>query len=428
MLNKGIGRTFYRTPTFAEFPKSEYEARVKKAYDLMKAEEIDALLLWDEENIRYFTGFNSTHWRSKSIQPAVAILVQGQAPVLVVPEFFRGVSEATTYVDDIRGQERFDHIPNLRALPREVAAVLSEMSCATKRIGIEDGDVANMYIPRPVRDIDTLRAALPKATFVGAAHIIWACRVIKSDLEVDAIRRAWALTAEAFAEFVERFELGMSEREAGALLYAAIVRRGLTMGGMYFVGDPSRYPMIDSHPSFEGVPMRRGSHVVVECGGVYKGYHGSVGRCLEIGPISDEKLEFIEAVEAGQDGALASLRHGVKAQDVIAAAAAALAKKGFKPTGFVGHSIGLTGHEPPDLTDTQTMLVQKGMVLAVEVWIYEITGFTRGGRLTAEASASRKNLGQFGMEEVVLVTDDGYEMLPAFPREIRMIPRSLGNA
>ena len=423
MLVQKEKRTFYPTPRFADFPQSEFDRRLTKVRQLLRDDDIAALVLWDEENVRYFTGFNSTHWKSKSVQPAVAVITPEHDPVLIVPEFFRGMAEATTYIMDIRGQERCHHIPTLRSLPTEVAAVLKELGCASGRIGIEDGDVANMYIPRPIRDIDRFRSDLPDATFIGGADAIWECRMIKSELEVDALRKACALTAEAFAEFVECFKMGMSEREAGSLLYSAIIRRGLGMGGMYFVGDPSRYPMIDSHPSFEGVPMSRGSHLVVECGGIYKGYHGSVGRCLEIGSLTDDKIELIEAVEAGQDAALAALRHGAKAKDIIGAAAEALAERNYKPTGFVGHSIGLTGHEPPDLTDSQTMRIEKGMVLAIEVWIYEIPGFTRGGRSNQQAGEARKNLGQFGMEEVVLVTDDGYEMLPAFPREIRTIPR-----
>lgn len=423
MLVRKDSRVFYRNPSFADFPRGEYDCRLEKVRTLMQENQIDVLVLWDEHNVRYFSGFNSTHWKSKSIQPAVLVLPLEHAPILIIPEFFRGMTESTSYVRDIRGQERCHHIPTLRGLPREVARVIEEIGCERSRIGLEDGDVANMYIPRPPSDIDLFRAELPNATFVSAANIIWECRMIKSELEVDALRTACALTAEAFSEFVENFQLGMSEREAGTLLYTAIVKRGLQMGGMYFVGDPSRYPMIDSHPSFEGVPMSRGSHVVIECGGCYKGYHGSVGRCLEIGPISDEKWEFINAVEYGQDAALAAVRDGVKAQDVIGVVAEALAEKGFKPTGFVGHSIGLTGHEPPDITDSQLMLIRKGMVLAIEVWIYELTGFTRGGRIDVKPSEKRKNLGQFGMEEVVVVTDDGYEMLPTFPREIRSIPR-----
>jgi D-alanyl-D-alanine dipeptidase len=423
MLNEKPRGTFYSRPGFADFPESEYERRVSQARHSMAEKRVDALVLWDEHNIRYFCGFHSQHWGAKSIQPAVLVLPLEHDPVLIVPEFFRGMAEATSYVADIRGQDRPHHIASLRALPREVAKIVTNLGGGKKRIGLEDGAVAGMYIPRSISDIDLFRAELPGVTFVPAAEIIWECRTIKSGHEIEALKTACALTAEGFSEFVENFHLGMSEREAGTLLYTAIIKRGLQMGGMYFVGDPSRYPMIDSYPSFEGVPISRGSHLVIECGGAHKGYHGSVGRCLEIGPITEQKWEFIHAVEYGQDAALSALRDGVAAQDIIAAAAAALAEKGFKPTGFVGHGIGLTGHEPPDLTDAQTMPIRKGMVLAIEVWIYDVKGITRGGRLNAAPGAGCTNLGQFGMEEVVVVTENGYEMLPTFPREIRCIPR-----
>jgi len=424
MLNEKMRGTFYPSPSFGDFPESEYARRLTTVRVAMEDKKVDVLVLWDEHNIRYFCGFNSQHWSAKSIQPAVLILPLARDPVLIVPEFFRGMAEATSCVVDIRGQDRPHHTVSLRNLPREVADVVVSLGYEKKRIGLEDGAVAGMYIPRPISDIDVFRAQLPHATFAPAAEIIWECRTVKSGYEIEALKTACALTAEGFSEFAENFRLGMSEREAGTLLYTAIVRRGLHMGGMYFVGDPSRYPMIDSHPSFEGVPISRGSHLVIECGGTYKGYHGSVGRCLEIGSIAEEKWEFINAVEHGQDAALATLRDGVASKEILAAAAEALAEKGFKPTGFVGHGIGLTGHEPPDLTDGQEMSIRKGMVLAIEVWIYDVKGITRGGRLNAAPGAGSTNLGQFGMEEVVVVTENGYEMLPTFPRQIRCIPRN----
>lgn len=414
---------FYPNTPFADFPKSEYDRRLNTVRKYMQESKIDALALWDEHNIRYFCGFNSTMWGAKSIQPGILLILLDQDPILIVPEFFRGMAEATSYIQYIRGLERCHNIPSLRGLPREVAKVIADIGYKKKRIGLEDGDVAGMYIPRPIRDIDLFRSELPNATFVPGADVIWDCRMIKSDLEIEAIKTACALTVEGFSEFVENFKLGMSEREAGILLHTAIVKRGLQMAPMFFVGDSSRYPMIDSYPAFEGVPMSIGNHVVVECGGIYKGYHASVGRCLEIGPITDEKWEFLNAVEYGQNAALAALKDGVRAQEVIKSVADALAEKGFKPTGFVGHGRALTRHEPPDITDKQTMLIRKGMVLAIEVWIYDIKGFTRGGRIDSPPGTGHKNLGMFGMEEMVVVTDVGYEMLPTFPREIRSIPR-----
>ena len=147
-----------------------------------------------------------------------------------------------------------------------------------------------------------------------------------------------------------------------------------------------------------------------------------MGRCLEIGEIPEAKSEFIQAAEHGQDAVLAGIRDGVKASDLIARAKGALAEKGFMPTPFVSHGMGLTEHEPPTLTEPEPLVIRRGMVLAFEVWIYDIKGITRGGRIGAAPGEERTNLGHFGLEEYIVVTDDGCEMLSTFPREIRTIP------
>ncbi len=115
------------------------------------------------------------------------------------------------------------------------------------------------------------------------------------------------------------------------------------------------------------------------------------------------------------------MRDGVRAQDVLAATAEALAEKGFKPTGFVGHSIGLTGHEPPDITDSQTMPIKKGMVLAIEVWIYEVKGFTRGGHaLKRFLGKSAKILGSSEWKKWLLLLMMGTRCCQ--PSRVRSVP------
>ena len=389
----------------------------------MAKENVDVLVLWDEHNIQYFSGFTCSHWEAKSIQCAILILPLQENPVIICPDFFRGIAEGCTYIEDIRGYESPHHLSTLRGLSGHIAKVLADMGYAKKRIGIEDGDLGGMFIPRPPSDIDRFRSALPGATFVRAADTIWQCRMIKSDLEVEALRKACALSVEAFSEFVENFQMGMTEKEAGAYLYSAMIRRGLLPGGMFFVGNPRRYGMVDTYPSYEGVPLNRGDHIVIECFGKYKGYVGGVGHCLDIGEISDQKWEYIRATEYAQDAAISSVRDGVGVLEVLTSMQKAFAEKGFTRT-FVGHGIGLTGHEPPALNDDpKTLAIKKGMVLAIETWIFDQEGFTRGGRIGKAPGEGRTNLGQFGLEEYVVVTEKGCEMLPVFPREIRRIPR-----
>ena len=133
--------------------------------------------------------------------------------------------------------------------------------------------------------------------------------------------------------------------------------------------------------------------------------------------------DIIRAIEDGQKSAIQAIRDGISAREVIAAVAETLAGHGFKPTGFVGHGMGLDPHEPPDLTAAQDIIIREGMVLAVEVWNYDIKGFTRGGRVNPTPEQAKSNLGPFGNEELILVTKDGSDMLPNFSKTIRTIPR-----
>jgi len=127
MLNETPRGAFYSKPRFADFPASEYLRRLSRVREGLAEKKVDALVLWDDHNIRYFSGFNSQHWDAKSIQPAVLVVPLERDPILVVPESFRGMAEATSSVADIRGYNRPHHVATLRELPRDVAKVVAEV-------------------------------------------------------------------------------------------------------------------------------------------------------------------------------------------------------------------------------------------------------------------------------------------------------------
>jgi Xaa-Pro aminopeptidase len=70
MLNKQEKR-IWETPLYADFPRNEYEDRVRRARGYMAERNLDVLVMWDPANIRYFSGFHSLHWSSLTISPAV---------------------------------------------------------------------------------------------------------------------------------------------------------------------------------------------------------------------------------------------------------------------------------------------------------------------------------------------------------------------
>lgn len=177
------------TPVYADFPRAEYEERLRRARVAMQEREIEVLVMWDAANIRYFSGFHSLHWSAMSIQPAVYLLPLDKDPVIVVPDFFTGVVEGYTYLDDIRLAFKPHVTKNIRQLPVDVAQVVRELGCGRAKIGIESGWQGGMSVPRPINDIDLFRSSLGDATFVDACET--AGRAARSSRRVKSRRCAW---------------------------------------------------------------------------------------------------------------------------------------------------------------------------------------------------------------------------------------------
>lgn len=418
MLKGPSPRRFYPTPPHADFSRAEYERRIHTAKSFMERDRIDALVLWDHRNIRYFTGFYSAHWDAMSIQPAVCIIPIDKDPILIVPGFFNGVAEALTYVDDIRGQEDPHFTDQIRRLPIDVAEEVKGLGRPHGRIGIEAGRLGGMTIPRPIDDVQAFLAGLSTCTLVPAAGLIWECRQIKSDGEVEAIATATEAVVEALGVLVADFHLGMTEREVGVLMEKVIMEKAHELGAFNMRCSKTTYPMVDTPPLYEGIPICVGDRMVLEPLPNYKGYRGSCCRVFQVGELSEEARHSVRIVERGQAAAIDAIKAGVKTSDVARAVQEVFKDEGARiEIEMVGHGIGMTGHEPPVLTAREDSELREGMVLAVEVWKYDVSGFEYG-----DAQQASKNLGPFGNEDLVVVTRNGCDRLPAFRKDILSLP------
>jgi len=418
MLKGPLERRFYPTPPHPEFPRSEFDARIDHIKKLMERDNIDVLVCWDSRNIRYFTGFFSAHWDAWSIQPAVCVIPREKEPILVIPGFFNGVAEGMTYVNDIRAQEDPHLTERIRELPIDVAQLIKDLGQGNGRIGYEGGRLGGMGIPRPANDILEFQAALKDAAHVPAGDLIWECRIIKSTAEIEAISVATESVVEALGELVANFRVGMTEREVGILMMKKALEKAHDLGTFNMRCSQTRYPMVDTPPIFDAVPICKGDRMVLELLPTYKGYRGSCCRVFQVGELSKEARSSVDIVEAGQSAAIDAICAGVTTGTISGAV-----QKVFHDAGLnieiemVGHGVGLTGHEPPMLTAREETELQEGMVLAVEVWKYDVAGFEYG-----DSKQASKNLGPFGNEDLVVVTRGGCDRLPAFRKDILSLP------
>ena len=418
MLNRQTTRNWYPDAPYADFPRTEFADRIERTRKLMEEQHLDLLVLWDKTNIRYYTGYHSIHWHALSIQPAVFLLPIEREPVLIVPEFFRGVAEGLTYIGDIRGQMDPHCTEKIRELPDDVASAVKDLKCESGRIGIEAGRLGGMTVPRPINDIDRFRAGLPDAALVEAADLIWRCRMIKSPLEVDAISRATSAVVSALGKLVASFRLGMTEREVGIILQDVLIRQAHEIDAMNVRCTQHRYPMPDTPPFYDGVTISEGDRMVVEPIPMYKGYCGSCCRTFQVGPLSEEAKKSVRIIERSQAAAIAAIRPGVTTGEVVGVVEDVFRDEGSPiEIEMIGHGMGLTGHEPPMLTAREDTVIEEGMVFAVEIWKYDVSGFAYG-----DAEQATKNLGPFGNEDLVVVTKDGCDRLPAFRKDILSLP------
>ena len=142
--------------------------------------------------------------------------------------------------------------------------------------------------------------------------------------------------------------------------------------------------------------------VIFDQGAIYEGYWSDITRGFFIGSVSDRQREFYEAAQAITEDAVRAVKPGVTCAEVDKVAEKSTTDRGYKDYMIhrTGHSLGLEVHELPSLTVSDETVLEPGMVVTVEPGIYDFS------------------IGAFRMEDLVVVTDSGYEYLSHATRDL----------
>lgn len=382
-------------PRWIDFPVPEYQRRSNRARQLMAQAGVDLLVCTQRENVEYFSGFMTDHWLCRSFPTAAVVLAHDRDPVLVIPTFFAGNAEETSWLDD------FETFTEPHANPRGFAgaliAAVSRLGGARARIGIEAGP--HLIPTWNSSDHAAFTNAFADHDIVEGGEVIWGCRTIKSDAEIERIRWLAEATSTAISTARKEFRPGMTELDVATALNRAAVDTGA--GGLKHVNIRAgldRYKMADTLP--QDRPIRDGEMLLVDVGCGYRSYLTDMAYISHIGHASDRHHQEYATIIAAQNAGLAALRPGVPACDVYRAVLDVLAESSLRTIDMCGHGIGLDVHEPPMLTPHDDMLIEAGMVFALEPWLYDTDG-----------------MGYFCVEEQVLVTADGAEVLSCVDRD-----------
>jgi Xaa-Pro aminopeptidase len=370
-----------------------YTARRRNVARGLKSLGLDALLVSNPINVTYLTGFTGE---------ASYLIVSPKRQLLVTDGRFTG-----QLADECPGLELHVRPPTTTTLP-ELAKVLTKLGL--KAVGFESKHVT-------VAMLETLRELAKSIDWSPQPELVEAMRVIKDADELRQIREAIAIAERAYAMFRAMIEPDATERELCDALEMYVRKAGGTATSFpSIVAVGTRSALAHAPPTTQ--PVVSADWLLVDWGAAGTYYKSDLTRLLitrrswfrhdkasrerKRPEASDPKLAKVyAAVLAAQTRAIAAIRPGVEAKAVDAAARLALSDAGCEKafTHGLGHGIGLQVHEGPDLRASSTDVLQAGMVVTIEPGVY-LDGW-----------------GGVRIEDDVLVTPDGCEVLSTLPRD-----------
>jgi len=376
----------------------------------MASKGIDALILAEPANIRYFTGLRSWFTTLPPILPILAIVTPDPFQSTIVDTTTeRGSVEGATWIESPELYGAWDD-------PIEVlTAALKRRGLGNCRLGLELGAGRLPHISPT--DYEQIRLKLPEAQFVDASLSLHSVRALKSAAEITLIRRAVDLIVVGFKAAYEGLRPGLSEIELTSIAAQAIIAAGgapdLNPVVFIFMAGADRYrlPLLPATDR----PIGRGELVSLDGGCSVSGYHSDFARAAVVGSLAPDVADSFTATVLALEAAEAAVSPGRPLADAWTAAQSVLDDRGLGDSAVnprnIGHSIGLDHWELPTVSRPDSEMGQvtarPGMVICVEP---QVAG--AGG----DVSWSR---GLFLVEDQILVTDSGIDILTSgMPRNL----------
>jgi Xaa-Pro aminopeptidase len=380
-----------RQSLLLEFPVTEYHQRLTKLTDQMNESGINAVILTSDENTYYFSGFKSIVWASKVSTPGVLVITKDGDMMIASSKSGRETVRVTSCVEDIRYHGKDSEYPKYADA---IISLLKDKNLLKGKIGLELGVGHKMHLNH--YDREDLFNGLADTEIVDAASILWNVRMVKSALEIERLRICCKINADAIEKSLKSVEEGMTELE----LYRAILQEYFRLGAEFTLpigvrAGKERYSQGNCPPSSR--PIGKGDIILVDGGPVYKGYYSDIIREAVIGKPTDYQLDMFNTAREACYIGIEKVKPGTPINEVCQAVDDYMDNSKFAAINvyknWCGHSIGVGVHEFPMLDINTTTILQPGMVFAIEPYIFE------------------EGVGSLGIEENILVTETGCEIL-----------------
>ncbi|MEZ6125148.1 MAG: Xaa-Pro peptidase family protein [Planctomycetaceae bacterium] len=354
-----------------------YSGRRSKLVKALKSVGADSILVTGLANVRYLTGFTGdSSWLFLSRTDSILI----------------SDSRYTTQISSECPDLDVDIRDARKTMTAAVADVVTK--AAAKRIAFEADQLT-------VVQHQQLAGAIESVELVASTGLTARLREVKDKWELNEIRQAVYMAERGIGVVRSSLSRQQTEQDIRYLLEAAMRSFG--------AAGPGFEPIVGVGPT-AALPHAHAGHLTVGESPVllidwgaatHSGYRSDLTRVFFTGKVTKEMRTVYETVLRAQQQAIAAIRPGAQCRDVDSIARKIIADAGYeKFFGHgLGHGFGLEIHESVRMSPLAEQVLEPGMVVTVEPGIYLP--------------------GRFGVriEDDILVTTDGYEVLSSVPRE-----------
>ena len=360
---------------------------------------IERAVFTDESSIAYLAGF----WGYLGIEfgrPSMLVVHASDAPVVITPLMESEMVAEMTWVEDVRTWEDIGQ----RTWGRALAEAIGEKP---QEIWVERGS-----IPAIVRN--HMDETYPGVPIKDISPVLGEMRTIKTPFEIQIMKEAGQIAGAMMKAAHASLKEGAQEYESALAVIEAGSRKAATFltdkGWDRFVSPMiHNLQILQSGKETSMVHRRASVRKYQRADPVYfcfcnmaqfKQYKLGFDRMFHIGEVREDAARVQEAAIDAQQAAIASIRPGIEAQDVAAAANEVYAERGYETGYRTGRSIGVAYLEAPELKTGDTTVLQPGMTFAVDGGI-SIDGVTAGR-----------------IGDSVVVTETGFDYITEYPRTL----------
>ncbi|MDX9909184.1 MAG: Xaa-Pro peptidase family protein [Mariniphaga sp.] len=349
-------------------PQSEFEERIKKFQANIKQEGLDACLVHATESDMAHVRYLSEYWPTFETA-AVFVPAEGEAVLLVGPEsdlyashrsFFKNIEKLIQYRESAEPDA-----PGMSFITYK-DLVAKYVPKGIKKLGIAGSAITSMPVYLGLKE------QLPGVELIKADMTLWPLRFVKSENELNAMRKAFKISELAVEAILNEIKPGMTELQVIGIAQREIYKHGGEYEGhsLYcFCGKSTNNAI--SRPTHNKIIENE--VIQLNIGARVSGYSSSVGLPFSIGPLPERKKHLVEFGLEAHKKTIEMLRAGKPAGSVVRDYEAWVKERGFGQYLLYGpcHSIGMMEVERPWMESTSEFELQKNMTFQVDTFFYD---------------------------------------------------------